>query len=288
MKLKKIIDYLEHFAPVSWQEDWDNAGLQLGDYNQDVKKIVLALDADDRALEYCKEVEADLLITHHPLIFSGLKSLKYHIPEERIISEFIKNNISVYSMHTNIDKVPWGTNYALAKMIALDDYIVDEPLFPEYSHEFKDLSSEFKNQFNQRITGFVSVAEINSTRLRLLNKCRDIFKTDVDINFENDAPSEKVAISGGSFDKDWIDKVYHSGIDTIITGEMKYHDQILCRERNMAVIVLGHDVSENPVCKSFAYILKLLYNSRKNADDYNPELDEFSVEYFPRLKYDNF
>ena len=267
MKLKEIIEYLEHFAPPAWQEDWDNAGLQIGDIEKNIKKIVLALDADERALRFCIDNKADLLITHHPLIFSGIKTVRYHYPEEKILADYIKNDIAVYSMHTNIDKVPWGTNFALAAELELETSILEEPLFPEFDHSFKHLTAEFKAQFQQKITGFVSLAKVDLSRFELYKRCKEYFEANVNVNFEVDKRVNNLAISGGSFDKDWIDKLYYSGIDTLLTGEMKYHERVLCRERDIAVIELGHDISENPVIESFDYLLKTLRNSKEESSD---------------------
>ena len=126
MKLQDLINYFENFAPQDAQEDWDNAGLQVGDPDKEINTIVIALDPDSRALEYCIEKDADLLITHHPLLFNSFKRLSTKDPDENKILRFIKNDIAVFSMHTNIDKMPWGTNFALADELNLSDYILEE------------------------------------------------------------------------------------------------------------------------------------------------------------------
>ena len=97
MILRDLIKYLELFAPLAWQEEWDNAGLQVGNLEREIKTIVLALDADFRALEYCVEVGADLLITHHPMIFSPIYSINSDNAKEDLILKFIENKTSVYS-----------------------------------------------------------------------------------------------------------------------------------------------------------------------------------------------
>lgn len=287
MKLQDLINYFENFAPQDAQEDWDNAGLQVGDPDKEINTIVIALDPDSRALEYCIEKDADLLITHHPLLFNSFKRLSTKDPDENKILRFIKNDIAVFSMHTNIDKMPWGTNFALADELNLSDYILEEPLLPEYELSSKTITAEFKAQFNQKIPGFISLVNYSTDRFSLMNLCEENLEAPVKVNFEDNAKADLIAISGGSFDKDWIDKVYKAGVDTIICGEMKYHDGVDCRERGIAVLDLGHDVSENPVTNVFRYLLDTYvhYINHNNEDDteinYNPE-----IYYYPRLKKD--
>lgn len=289
MILRDLIKYLELFAPLAWQEEWDNAGLQVGNLEREIKTIVLALDADFRALEYCVEVGADLLITHHPMIFSPIYSINSDNAKEDLILKFIENKISVYSMHTNIDKVPWGTNYALAEELGLEKSILEEPLFPEFNKEFKDISSEFKEQFKQKISGFVSIIEIESSRRELIDRIREVFRVEPELNFEEDARVGTIGLSGGSFDREWLEKAAQAGIDTLIVGEMKYHDKVDARELGIATIALGHDVSENPVLSIFDYLCKS-YNSyaKSQGEEESGSITEFDILHFPRIEYDKF
>ncbi len=288
MILRELLEYLEYFAALNFQEDWDNAGLQVGDLDKEIKKIVLALDADSRALEYCVAEGADLLITHHPLLFSPIKTISSDNPEQSNVAEFIKNDIAVYSMHTNMDKVPWGTNYALADKLGLADYILEEPLFPDYSLETKEITSEFKNQFNQKVIGFISVLEYSTTKKDLKNLIVEKLGIEPRINFEGDGQVSNLAISGGSFDAEWIDKLAQMNIDTLITGEMKYHDKIACRERGISVFIIGHDISENPVLKMFQYLIDSFVNFKTVQDeDENTAVaaNKLEVLEFPLINY---
>ena len=103
MKCREIIEILETLAPKSCACDWDNPGLLAGRIDKDVKKILLTLDADDAAVERAKEIGADMLLSHHPLIFKPVK----HVSDEDFIGRrlvsLIQSDVSYYAMHTNFD-----------------------------------------------------------------------------------------------------------------------------------------------------------------------------------------
>ena len=106
MKCREIIEILETLAPKSCACDWDNPGLLAGRIDKDVKKILLTLDADDAAVERAKEIRADMLLSHHPLIFKPVK----HVSDEDFIGRrlvsLIQSDVSYYAMHTNFDSAP--------------------------------------------------------------------------------------------------------------------------------------------------------------------------------------
>ena len=103
MKCKEIIKKIEEKYPVSFAEEWDNPGLLVGDPEKEVKKVFLALDVTDESLEEAVKTDADMIITHHPLIFSGIKKVTEDNFIGRRIIGLIKNDISYYAMHTNFD-----------------------------------------------------------------------------------------------------------------------------------------------------------------------------------------
>ena len=109
MKLKEIYDFLDNLSPFALQEKWDNAGLLVGSFDDEIKNIYISIDLDE---ELVQEVEENsLIITHHPLIFSGLKRVNYNTYSTKLLRELIKKNISLISMHTNIDKTHLNKYY---------------------------------------------------------------------------------------------------------------------------------------------------------------------------------
>ncbi len=127
MKIKQITSYLETFAPLSYQESYDNAGLLVGNANNDINAVVLCVDVTEKILEEAIEKKAGLIISHHPVIFSGLKRLTGRNYTERIVEKAIKNDIAIYAAHTNIDKVVHGVSYKLSRKLGLENISVLDP-----------------------------------------------------------------------------------------------------------------------------------------------------------------
>ena len=103
MKVSNITTWLEEHFPASVAEDWDNVGLLTGDDNSEVNHIFLALDLTEEVLDEAKEAGADMIVTHHPMIFSGIKKINNHSFTGRKIIKLIQSGISYYAMHTNYD-----------------------------------------------------------------------------------------------------------------------------------------------------------------------------------------
>lgn len=121
MKVKEIVKILENFANPKLAEDWDNSGLQVGDVNTDIKKVLIALDLDDKVLDKAIDEDYQLIITHHPLIFKPLKRLIASNYIDSLIMKAVKHDISIYSAHTNLDLAKDGLNDILAELLELID-----------------------------------------------------------------------------------------------------------------------------------------------------------------------
>lgn len=119
MKLQEIINYLQEIAPPSLQEPYDNSGLLVGNINNEIEKAIVCLDAIEEVVQEAINENAQLVIAHHPIIFSGLKSLTGKNYIERTILKAIKNNIAIYAIHTNLDNVLHGVNKKISDKIGL-------------------------------------------------------------------------------------------------------------------------------------------------------------------------
>ena len=119
MKIKDIIQSIESVAPLAYQESWDNSGLAVGDANAEVEKAMVALDVTEAIIDEAIANNETLIIAHHPLIFGGIKSLTGKNEVERCIIKAIKNNIAIYSAHTNIDVVKNGVSWKMAEKLQL-------------------------------------------------------------------------------------------------------------------------------------------------------------------------
>jgi len=127
IKLKKITGIFERLAPLSYQESYDNSGLQLGDPDMQVNGILITLDVTEEVVEEAVRLGYNLIISHHPVIFVGLKSLTGRTAPERIVSRCIRDGIAIYSAHTNFDSIPEGVNKAMAARLGLSKLRILEP-----------------------------------------------------------------------------------------------------------------------------------------------------------------
>lgn len=120
MKIKDITNYIEQIAPLSYQESYDNSGLIVGDVNKEVKNVLLCLDSIEAVVDEAIEKKCELVIAHHPIVFSGLKKLNGKNYIERVVIKAIKHDIAIYACHTNLDNVfSKGVNQKIAQKIGL-------------------------------------------------------------------------------------------------------------------------------------------------------------------------
>ena len=127
MKIKEIVSALERFAPLPLQDGFDNAGLQIGLTEAEATGALLCLDVTEAVLDEAIALGYNLVISHHPLIFKGYKSITGKDYVERCILKAIKNDIVIYSAHTNLDNAQGGVNYKIAEKIGLKNLKVLEP-----------------------------------------------------------------------------------------------------------------------------------------------------------------
>jgi dinuclear metal center YbgI/SA1388 family protein len=116
---KTIISALEAFAPPIYQETYDNSGLQLGDAEQEVKGVLLSLDVTEAIVDEAMARNCNMIVAHHPLIFSGLKRITGRNYVERVVQKAIKNDIIIYAAHTNLDNMRHGVNAKIAQKLGL-------------------------------------------------------------------------------------------------------------------------------------------------------------------------
>ena len=133
-KISEVIACIEQMAPLAYQESWDNSGVQVGDVSQGVKAVLLCVDITEATLDEAIEKGANLIISHHPLIFKGIKKLTGRNYIERVIIKAIQHNIVLYSAHTNMDKCMGGVNFRIAQKLGLKNMRV---LAPEGNYLYK-------------------------------------------------------------------------------------------------------------------------------------------------------
>ena len=119
--IQMVTDAVNRLAPRRLAEDWDNPGLLIGDPSVEVKKIFVCLDVLDENISQAIELDAQLIVAHHPLIFHAIKNVRFDLPLGKKINRLIKNNLAVFAAHTNLDIAAGGVNDILAERIGLID-----------------------------------------------------------------------------------------------------------------------------------------------------------------------
>jgi dinuclear metal center YbgI/SA1388 family protein len=119
MKLKEIINCLQNFAPLQYQEAYDNAGLLIGNQETEITAALISLDTTEAVIDEAIKLNCNLIISHHPIIFSGLKKINGNNYVERVIIKALQNNIAIYAAHTNLDNVHSGVNAKIAQKLGL-------------------------------------------------------------------------------------------------------------------------------------------------------------------------
>lgn len=117
MTVKKVTDILEQAAPLSWAEDFDNVGLLIGDKNMEVSGVLVSLDCLENVVQEAIEKQCNLIVSFHPIIFSGLKNITPSHYVDRVLIKAIKHNIAIYSMHTALDNAAKGVSYEMGKKL---------------------------------------------------------------------------------------------------------------------------------------------------------------------------
>lgn len=214
--VKNIYDYINSIAPFDMQEEWDNSGFLIGEFRKEVKKAVLALDATKNVTAYAAEIGADLIISHHPIIFNGLTKIKKGDP----VFTCIENNVAVISAHTNFDIAKDGINDSLCARLGLNNV--------------------------EKIDGtFINVGELDSAMS--IDDFAEFVKDRLDVNgiryTDTEKEIRKVAVGGGACEEFTEDAM--SVADCFLTGDMKYHKMLDCAEKGFSVISAGHFETES-------------------------------------------
>jgi len=127
MRLSVLIKFLEEFAPPNYQEDYDNSGLLIGQPEQELVAALVALDCTEAIVDEAIENNCNLIITHHPIVFKGLKKITGKTYVERVVLKAIKNNIALYAIHTNLDHVKHGVNGVICERLGLANVKILSP-----------------------------------------------------------------------------------------------------------------------------------------------------------------
>ena len=225
-------------VPARLAEEWDNVGLQAGRNEKEVKVILCALDFSAEVLEQASQLHADIIVTHHPAIFRGIKQLTDRDWHTALLLEAARKDIAVYSAHTNLDSVTGGVNDVLANLLELENVV--------------GLSGEDTLEGIGRIGNLKETLELNVFAERIKNALKLEHVTVVTAG----RPVRKVAVCGGS-GMDFLDCVVQAGADTYVTGDVKHHDAQEAQGKHINLIDATHQGTEQPVINELADRLAL-------------------------------
>ena len=121
MLIREVTDVIERFAPLAWQESYDNAGLIVGRPDDEVHRALLAVDVTDEVMAEAEREGCDMVITHHPIVFHALKRFNSADQVQRCVERAIRGGIALYACHTNLDSAPGGMSWRLAEMLGVGD-----------------------------------------------------------------------------------------------------------------------------------------------------------------------
>lgn len=229
MKVKEIIKEMEVLAPPFLKESYDNVGLMVGDENQDINRVLLALDCTKDVIEEAKTNKVDLIITHHPLIFrKPSKIVKSDLQGWKII-ELIKNNISLYSSHTNLDIVKGGINDEIVNVLGFKTKkVIDEVKNPSFE--------------GSGIGRIVDLEEYKTPEeiIKIVKEKLSVYKLRAAIG---NRKIKRIAVINGS-GQDYFQRALNLGADCIITGDTTYHFTSDYKEMGITIIDPGHFKTE--------------------------------------------
>ncbi|MBQ0049362.1 MAG: Nif3-like dinuclear metal center hexameric protein [Bacteroidales bacterium] len=236
MKIKEIIDALEHFAPLPLQESYDNAGLQVGLTEAEASGALLCLDVTEDVVREAIDLDCNLIVAHHPLLFRGLKTVGEATQVERVVRMAIKNDICIYAAHTNLDNVEDGVNYKMAEKLGLVDVQMINPRRVKVMQGGKERTI-------MAGSGVMGYLMDPMDAMFFLEKVKTTFRVDCLMHNELLArPIMSVALCGGAGDFLLADALRLEA-DAFLTGEMHYH-QYFGHEQEVQIGVLGHYQSE--------------------------------------------
>lgn len=227
MKIKQITDAIERFAPLRIQESYDNSGLIVGSPEGEVSSALIAVDITEEVMDEAEETGADMVISHHPIIFHPLKRLTDSDYVQRVVARALRGGIALYACHTNLDAVRGGLSYRVADMLGLRNIellsvsekdpeagfgVVGEPDVPVKAEEF--------------LLGMKKALDLRVVRHSDL--CRDMVG--------------RVAVCTGS-GASLIDTACRAGADIYIAADFKYNDFLDAAGR-LTIADIGHFESE--------------------------------------------
>ena len=240
MILQDIINIIESVAPLSYQESWDNSGLQVGNRNAEIKAALLTVDVTESVVDEAICLGCDLIISHHPLLFRGLKQLTGSTPQERCVEKAIRHNIAIYSAHTSMDSYLHGVSGRMAEKLGVENYRILIPSTSDMQVGLGVIGELQEAMDNEAFVDHVAnVFAAPNASLRWVEGAKKTVK--------------KVAICGGA-GAEFAEQAIAQGADAYISADFKYHE-LQSAYKRITVVDMDHWVSEHYTREIFEELL---------------------------------
>lgn len=225
---------LEQWVPLSYAEEWDNCGLQVGRRDKNLSKIMIALTPGIATIHAAVDAKVDMLLTHHPMIFKPIKAVTMDTVLGQGIIQLVQHDINLYCAHTNLDITVGGVNDVLANTLALQNVAVLEPITEVYGIGRIGVLKE-----PMILDDFLAMVS-HQLGCNYLSYQGDLRKT-----------VQTVALCGGS-GISYLQVAKKAGADVYVTGDLKYHDAQLANELGICVVDAGHFGTEKLITNALA------------------------------------
>jgi len=257
--------WLETVAPLSISEKWDNPGLQVGSYGQQIRKIMLSLDPTVEAVREARRRNAQVLLVHHPLLFKPLSCLNLDTYPGTVIQESLQGNVSIVAIHTNLDGAAEGINQILAELLSLQDV---EPLqeIPQYPEGGMGRVGTLPERTSVGLLAERLKSLLSAEKVRIIGS--------------TDRPVGRIALLGGAGGS-MISRAVEMGADVFVTGDVTYHQALEAKTLGLALIDAGHFCTERTAYHHFGNRLKHLFREKQvtvEVEMYQEERDPFAYE----------
>mgnify|MGYP004479237105 FL=1 len=267
-----VTELIEDAVPVSLQESWDNSGLLIGFPEKHVKKVITCLEITEAVADEAVAAGADMIVSHHPLIFSGIRKLSYDSSEDRAVMKLVSNGISVYSCHTPFDKVRGGNNDIIAERLGLSsvkNLRGDDVVSPSKMAENRDEADIGRTgRFRKPLT-YMQAIELAANQLnmsiRQLRACGDL---------NTEITSVGICTGAGA---DMAEMAVDAGCQLFITGDVKYHEAQVAAARGICLLDAGHYGTEKFFAQAMRELLEKKLAGKAEVVESAVNIDPFNI-----------
>ena len=232
MQIGNITEVLEQWAPLNYQEDYDNCGLLVGNHNTLCTGVLCSLDCTEAVIDEAVEKGCNLIVSHHPIIFKGIKQFNENSYVARTVLKAIQNNIALYAIHTNLDSILNGVNKTLADRLHLENRQILAPKPGIFDQNGIPVGS-----------GLNGVLPLETDEAEFLNCIKEKFNLSVLKHTPlTGKPLKSIALCGGS-GSFLIGAAKAQNVDCFITSDLKYHD-FFEADGKLLLVDIGHGESE--------------------------------------------